>query len=145
MEPGTAPIFENTNNPYGYAPAFWRRTQERRRSEEQTAAKLAELQHRQERVEALRKLEEQQNRSPAPPVIRTIIEEVAAKHGIPTHSITGKCHSRKVFAARHEAIRAVANARPEWSLGMIGRVFGGRHHTSIMCSLAKTRKPGDWR
>lgn len=143
METRTASTFENGNNPYGYAPGFWRRAQRRRREEARAAAEMAAKQRQREAEEAARAAI--QKAASGDTDVRCIIQAVADKYGIPAGLVTGKSQSSKVRQARHEAIRAVANAKPKFSLCMIARIFGNRHHTSIMSSLAKTRRPGDWR
>lgn len=73
---------------------------------------------------------------------RIIVERVAAFHAMKPAQIFSHRRDRKTMAARHDAIRAVAEARPDMSLPQIGRVFGGRDHTTILHSLRKTTNPG---
>lgn len=60
---------------------------------------------------------------------RTIIEEVAAKHGVAVREILSDRRARVLIPPRHEAMyRCVAETH--LSLPAIGRIFG-RDHTSI--------------
>lgn len=72
---------------------------------------------------------------------REIIEHVAHSYGVTVEAIMSKSRMDKIAEARHAAIRAVANSRPDWSLTMIGKVFG-RDHTTILHSLRKTKREG---
>ena len=66
---------------------------------------------------------------------RAIIREVAERHGVTLADVLGHCRERRVMRARHEAVLAVRQARPRMSLPELGRVFGGRDHTTILNSL----------
>lgn len=67
---------------------------------------------------------------------RDIAAGVGAKHGYTLAEITGKQQNKEIVAARFEAIKAVADARPDLSSTQIGKVFN-RDHTSIIHALAK--------
>lgn len=67
-----------------------------------------------------------------------IIEQVAREHGVTPMQILGPWRAKHVVAARFAAIRRVYEARPNWSYPMLGSLFGGRDHTSIMNALDKT-------
>jgi chromosomal replication initiator protein len=66
-----------------------------------------------------------------------IIKEVARKYGVSAPDLCGprKHGPRNIQRIRHEAIARVAMERPDMSLPQIGRIFGGRDHTTIMASL----------
>ena len=72
---------------------------------------------------------------------RVIAMTVAARHGMTFELVAGASRNKRIVAVRDEAIRAVADARPDMSLPAIGRVFN-RDHTTILHSLRKTRAEG---
>jgi hypothetical protein len=65
----------------------------------------------------------------------------AAKAGVGVGEILGAKRSRKVAAARHEAIRRVRAAYPGKSTLVIARVFR-RHHTTILYACGRVKRPG---
>jgi hypothetical protein len=65
---------------------------------------------------------------------RAIISAVARKHGLATSDLTGTCRSHRFVLARHEAIWSVKQAT-KLSTPEIGRLFGGRDHTTIMYAV----------
>ncbi|PLP56243.1 hypothetical protein CYK37_26030 [Mesorhizobium loti] len=67
---------------------------------------------------------------------REIISRVGALHGYRLDEITGPRLEKKLVQARFDAIKAVADARPDMSLPQIGRIFN-RDHTSILHALKK--------
>lgn len=75
------------------------------------------------------------------PLVRDIIAKVAKRHRISPHDITGPRRSKRYIAARFEAVRAAADARPDLSLIQIGRFFN-RDHTTIINALNKTWTEG---
>ena len=54
--------------------------------------------------------------------------------------VMGATRSLTVVEARHTCIFALHRARPDLSLPQIGRIFGGRDHTSIMHAIRKMEK-----
>lgn len=66
-----------------------------------------------------------------------IIRDIARKHGLSYADIIGPDRRQKVVMARHEAIHAVKKACPTKSLPELGRMFGGRDHTTILHALKK--------
>lgn len=74
--------------------------------------------------------------------IREILKAICDFHGVTVEKIMGRNRQRFMTKIRDEAIRAVADARPDMSLPELGRVFDGRDHTTILFSLKKTAKPG---
>lgn len=70
---------------------------------------------------------------------QTIIAAVAAGHGLSLRDLTGKSQTRPVVRARFEAIVAVRELYPEKSLPTLGRLFGGRDHTTILAALRRMR------
>lgn len=67
---------------------------------------------------------------------REIISRVGAAHGYTLAQIIGPRLEKKLVQARFDAIKAVADGRPDMSLPQIGRVFN-RDHTSILHALNK--------
>lgn len=67
---------------------------------------------------------------------REIISRVGALHGYTLAEITGPRLEKSLVQARFDAIKAVADARPDLSLPQIGRIFN-RDHTSILHALKK--------
>jgi len=67
-----------------------------------------------------------------------IIRAVSARTGISVPEIIGERRSKWIVAARFEAIYEVSVATG-YSLPQIGRIFGGRDHTSILNALRKER------
>jgi len=74
--------------------------------------------------------------------IKEILQVICDFHGITVTRLMSRNRQRFMTKIRDEAIRAVADARPEMSLPELGRVFDGRDHTTILFSLKKTAKPG---
>lgn len=68
---------------------------------------------------------------------REIIGRVGVWHGWSREDIVGPRRFRPLSAARADAVVAVKTAYPSLSLNAIGRIFGGRHHTTIMHLLRK--------
>lgn len=65
---------------------------------------------------------------------RAIIHAVADKYGMTTADLIGPKRSRWFSFARHEAMYRVRLER-RLSLPAIGRIFGGRDHTSVLHAL----------
>jgi hypothetical protein len=69
-----------------------------------------------------------------------IIKDIARQHGITYADIIGPSRTQKIYKARHHAIHAVKAACPNKSLPELGRMFGGRDHTTILHALQKPCK-----
>ncbi len=115
-----------------------------RRQNERQAAEAAELQARlnavAERVRELSALAtpaEVQARDP-----RRIMSEVARQFGVTLRDITGHSREAHGMRARLAAIHAVRLAHPEMSVKRLGRNFGNRDHTSILCAIRKMEREG---
>ena len=95
-------------------------------------------------AEAKKAIEEGTYRIPFD-MARTIIKEVAAKHGMVYGEIVGPRRNKEVVRARYEAIVEVDNrfreAGRELSLPEIGRFFGGRDHSTVFTALRKMGVP----
>jgi chromosomal replication initiation ATPase DnaA len=72
--------------------------------------------------------------------VNAIIKDIAAAHGIPVALILGQGRSEYIVEARFDAIVAISNANPDWSLPRLGKIFK-RDHTSILNAL---KKRGAW-
>lgn len=66
-----------------------------------------------------------------------LLKSVAEKTGVSIDDMKGARRDRKVVAARHAAIAAIYESRPDLSLPQIGRIFGGRDHTTIIHAVRK--------
>lgn len=63
-----------------------------------------------------------------------IIKDEAKKSGVLVKEILGKSRKKSIVIARKKAIKA-CRERTNLSLPELGRVFGNRHHTSILHHL----------
>ncbi|WP_448113090.1 helix-turn-helix domain-containing protein [Mesorhizobium amorphae] len=67
---------------------------------------------------------------------RQIIREVARAHGLTFEEVVGEGLKKKLVEARFDAIKAVADGRPDLSLPQIGYIFN-RDHPAIIHALKK--------
>ncbi len=77
------------------------------------------------------------------PEARKIIADIAHKHGLTYADLVGPRRFRHIIPARDEAIaavRALSNGRESFSLPMVGRIFGGKDHTTILAALRRHAK-----
>jgi chromosomal replication initiator protein len=65
---------------------------------------------------------------------RTIIRETAEKYGLTVGNLTGPSRVIEVCAARFEAMYRIRKELGQ-SLPTIGRLFGGRDHTTVMAAI----------
>lgn len=72
----------------------------------------------------------------AAPSARNIMTLVALKHGVKVPEIMGTSQGHAISAARFEAIYLVRTHMP-MSTPQIGRVFGGRDHTTVLNAITK--------
>jgi hypothetical protein len=70
-----------------------------------------------------------------PPSALAIIKLVALKHGVGASDIRGPHRSRPVAAARHEAVWLVHTHCQHLSTTQVGRLFGGRDHSTALNSI----------
>lgn len=68
---------------------------------------------------------------------RAIINEVAERHGITYDDLMTSRRYRAIAWPRQEAMYEVCKRRPWLSLPDVGRIFGGRDHTTILHGLRK--------
>lgn len=70
---------------------------------------------------------------------RELIGRVAAWHGLTYQDIIGRSRNRAIVEARFDAVAAVYLLRTisgrQFSLPQLGRVFGGRDHTTVLYAL----------
>lgn len=76
------------------------------------------------------------------PTPRFIIKLVSVRRGIPVNEMTGRCKTPDYVAARDEALALIYTHCRAMSLPELGRLFGGRDHTTILHALRKMRKRG---
>lgn len=65
-----------------------------------------------------------------------IIREVATAHEVSIDALKGPRHFASIVRARHEAMFRL-KSELDLSLPVIGRLFGGRDHTTVMNALRK--------
>lgn len=113
------------------------------------AAKAERARREAKRREILERIENTMKRSREERVpigervpIREILRTLCEFHDVTIGELMSRRRTRFLMQVRHEAIRAVADARPDMSLPEIGRVFDGRDHTTILHSLRTTAKEG---
>lgn len=66
---------------------------------------------------------------------RSIMRRVAERYGLTLADLTGDRRTRYFAYARQEAMWHVRRERPNLSLPSIGRIFGGRDHTTVIHGL----------
>lgn len=71
--------------------------------------------------------------------VLSIVDQVAAGHGLTRAQILGPDRKRPLVIARHEAMRAVAAAYPSMSSPCIGRLFN-RDHSTVLYALGRIKK-----
>jgi hypothetical protein len=71
----------------------------------------------------------------ASPAAMAIIKLVALKHRIGVSDIRGPSRTRHIVAARHEAVWLVHTHCQHLSTTQVGRLFGGRDHSTALNSI----------
>lgn len=66
-----------------------------------------------------------------------IRKAVAARYGMTLNDLDSNCRHHRLVLARQEAMYFVARDCPSLSYPRMGRMFGGRDHTSIFYSIRK--------
>lgn len=79
---------------------------------------------------------------PPLPSVANIIRDTATRTGVHISDILGHRMAKGIVAARHEAMTAAYQQRPDLSLPQLGKLFGGRDHTTILHAV---RKAGAYR
>lgn len=70
---------------------------------------------------------------------KQIIIQIAEAHDMTYGMLTGDRRGAGIYEARLKAIDAVYSKFPTWSLPALGRVFGGRDHSTMTHSLNKIK------
>ncbi|MCJ2098468.1 helix-turn-helix domain-containing protein [Methylobacterium sp. E-046] len=73
---------------------------------------------------------------------KRIIAQVAEAFGFTHADIVGDGRTSDVVRARYAAIAAVREVRPDLSLPRLGRLFGGRDHTTMLHAIRKMEREG---
>ena len=68
--------------------------------------------------------------------IESIMKAVAEKYGIKPPQLREKSNRKEIVVPRQVAMYVTKELTPA-SLPEIGRAFGGKHHTTVMHSIAK--------
>lgn len=102
----------------------------------QAAEKVELERRRQALVDAVTIAKASGQKQPAALIMRS----VAYRHGISFQDLIGPSRKHVHVKARHEAIHEVKICYPCRSLPEIGRLFGGRDHTTILHALRKPYK-----
>ncbi len=68
---------------------------------------------------------------------KMIRKDVAQAHGVTLGEMDGPRRERRIVNARHEAMARVYVECPELSLPEIGRMFGGRDHTTALWAVKR--------
>lgn len=71
------------------------------------------------------------------PVGITAIRAAAERNDCTPEGVTGPLHHPNLVAARREVTRELRGRK--WSLPRIGRLLGGRHHTTILHYLQTSK------
>lgn len=76
---------------------------------------------------------------------RHVLSVAADQAGLTVEDLTGPARDRSRVFPRHRAMLALRTLRPDLSYPMIGRIFGGRDHSSVIagCKAAETRARAD--
>ena len=65
-----------------------------------------------------------------------VIDAIAVKHGMTAADIRGPDRRHKFVIARHEAMAAVKQAKPDMSYPQMGRLFN-RDHSTVLYAVKK--------
>ncbi|QKV17840.1 helix-turn-helix domain-containing protein [Oricola thermophila] len=69
--------------------------------------------------------------------VEQIIREEAARAGITPGELKGRRRKKNIVEARQRAIARAYRERPDLSLPQLGRLFGGRDHSTILHAVKK--------
>ena len=73
---------------------------------------------------------------------RSIIARIGKETGFTASDLIGPGRRQPVVRARFKAIRTVKSIYPEMSLPELGRLFGGRDHTTCLHALRRAEELG---
>ena len=71
---------------------------------------------------------------------RDIIAAVAAEHGLTVEELMRKTHKRHIAQPRQQAMYEVRKAKPGMSYPALARLFGGKHHTTVIYGVREHAK-----
>jgi hypothetical protein len=69
-----------------------------------------------------------------------IVDAVALECGVSRSHILGTYRRARIVRARHLAMYLVGETSPELSLPVLGRLFGGRDHTTVLHAIRKAEQ-----
>ncbi len=72
--------------------------------------------------------------------VEGLIYSVASKHYLSPSKLVSLSRDKNIVYARNQAILLVHEKNPHLSLTQIGRIFGGRNHSTILHSLKQAKK-----
>lgn len=75
-----------------------------------------------------------------PILVRDIIRATAAHEQIRYDDIVGPCRQRRFAWPRHRAMYLARRLRPDASLPLIGRIMGGRDHTTVLHGVRRVKR-----
>lgn len=142
---------EFTPEQHGLNPSFVKKVWAKRRKAEQLR-KLMEKETKAEKVTAAFKAITVRNNQPPKPVlstsgdtivlnskptVRDIIERVIDGTDFTYEDIIGKRRTKDIIPFRHRAMADCVAIRTDLSLPTIGRLFGGRDHTTVLHAARK--------
>ncbi|WEK38658.1 MAG: helix-turn-helix domain-containing protein [Candidatus Brevundimonas colombiensis] len=70
-------------------------------------------------------------------LIRTVIETAARLEGLTVDELLARDQSRAIARPRQRAMYVSRQLRPDVSLPRLGRIFGGRDHTTVIHAIDK--------
>lgn len=68
---------------------------------------------------------------------KTVIRLAALQSGLPAKALTDPQRTFAITRPRHRAMWVLRQVRPDLSTTQIGRIFGGRDHTTVLNALAR--------
>jgi chromosomal replication initiation ATPase DnaA len=77
------------------------------------------------------------------PAEQIIVEVLKGFPAFTTADVLGPGRSKALTDARHECMYAVHKHRPDLSFPALGRIFGGRDHTTVMHAVKKIQTAKD--
>lgn len=117
--------------------------QQEDREAREAAAKARREQEAAAEAERTKRLADRLAVMPANPRPKEIIAAIAIQHGVTVADILGSSRRRNIVKARHEAMAQVYDRcrvmGERRSLPDLGRIFGGRDHTTCLHALRKMR------
>ncbi len=100
-----------------------------------------EIQNKEPSLKTLRQLFAKTLHKGIPQEIQNIIKEVAVSYQITPSQLCSSQRSKHIVKARNKAIHLVHEKFSHLSLNDLGRIFGGRSHSTILHTLKERTKP----